>query len=155
MRAWQGWLHGWLSFDGRLSRKGWWLQCFLPFTLLNFLIASLANLGMDARLGGIVTCLLIWPWLACSVRRMHDLGLGDRWAYYFLLPGFGAVMLAMLFYNALDEIRMTIDLLAILHGVFFLVAILVCGAMKGVPGANAYGPDPLRVDPVPAPPSHA
>jgi len=92
-------MHGYLdafknyaTFSGRTSRMGFW-----SFYLLNLLMVfSLAftEQMLGLRLGsgpfGLLTSLYLLgtliPWVAITVRRLHDSNLNGAWAFLYLIP---------------------------------------------------------------------
>lgn len=94
---WQGW-RLWLNFDGRASRRAYWM-----FFAVNLLV-SLLLIGIDVisasrwmtwlEVGYSVVSFI--PLLALTVRRLHDSGYCGWWSLIFLLPGIGAIVLVVL-----------------------------------------------------------
>ena len=105
-------------FDGRARRKEFWM-----FTLVNSIIIVfsiiLDNLcgtqgtGIDRGIiFNIYLILSLLPSIAVSVRRLHDLGKSGWFYCIILIPGIGALMLA------------------------------IALAKDGIPGENKYGSNP-------------
>jgi uncharacterized membrane protein YhaH (DUF805 family) len=116
-------LEGWKKyavFDGRAQRKEFWI-----FFLFNLLIGAglriMANSmelssagGSDFFLGlsRVFMLAVLIPFLAVSVRRLHDIGRSGWWALVVLIPVVG------------------------------IIALLVFNIPDGNKGSNKYGPDP-------------
>ena len=105
-------------FSGRARRKEFWM-----FALFNFLFAIVFGyldrlLGTEMEggrvglLGGIYALVVLLPWLAVSIRRLHDTGKRGWWFLVVLIPVIGGIWL------------------------FFLLV------TDSQPGANQYGPNP-------------
>jgi len=102
-------------FDGRASRKEFWM-----FYLFNFFFA-LTALIIDGLLGtgiaiyNLYTVALIIPTLAISVRRLHDIDKSGFYLLLILIPIIGTICLLLLF------------------------------CIDGTPGDNRYGPNPKEI----------
>ncbi len=85
----------WLSFEGRIGRRTWWLWSVAA------LIGLAAYLTIVLRIAGLpapatehaVNLLLLWPALALSVKRWHDRGKSGWWVLVGLIPVIGWVWL--------------------------------------------------------------
>ena len=113
------------TFSGRARRKEYWLF------YLAWLILAVIAFGIDMVIGsrvvemgfvGIVNAALVCPYLAVSVRRLHDTNKKAWWLLMYLIPVIGWIWLTVLF------------------------------CFKGMEGENRFGPDPLapEKDGVPA-----
>ena len=105
-----------LRLDGRVSRKTfWWFGVALPLAVGLVGLALLEIARLDTELNeGLLNLLLAWPSIAVSVKRWHDRNRSGWWVLIALVPVVGAVW--MLIDN---------------------------GFLKGTPGPNRFGPDPL------------
>lgn len=115
-----------LSFDGRVSRFTYWLAslgsvaAYLIALLAAILIIHLAtSTRADKETPNVVATLilllpLLWAGLAISTKRWHDRGKSGWWNLVLFVPVAGA-----------------------------LWALIECGFLRGMPGANKYGADPL------------
>ncbi len=104
------------SLHGRLSRRQFWL--FGVLALLGLALLAHALLGI-ARVRVhtadlIVNLLLVWPALAVSVKRWHDRDKSGWWVLLNLVPVIG-----------------------------WLWAWVDNGFLRGTPGPNRFGEDPL------------
>lgn len=114
------------DFRGRATRREYWLflvQLYLAFLLLVFAGAFLFELAapglleggenpLPALLVGAAMLLMCVPYLAASVRRLHD---HDKTGWLFLL-----------------------SFIPLIGWIFFLIMMLT----PGTQGENGYGPDP-------------
>jgi uncharacterized membrane protein YhaH (DUF805 family) len=101
---------------GRLSRRQFWLYGVL--TLIGLAILAHALLGIALVRAHtadlIVNLLLVWPALAVSVKRWHDRDRSGWWVLLNLVPVIG-----------------------------WLWALIDNGLLRGTPGPNRFGNDPL------------
>lgn len=108
-----------LGLEGRISRREFWLQGVLLLSglgLLGFLLLGIA--GLDQRVAeALVNLGLAWPALAVSVKRWHDRGKSGWWVLINLVPLVG-----------------------------WLWAVVETGFLRGTPGPNRYGDDPLAAE---------
>jgi uncharacterized membrane protein YhaH (DUF805 family) len=117
-------LAAWFSFDGRISRRSWWLGYALPILGLNMLAALLDTvLGFAQWQGGrapvqVVTSLVTFVGgLAGGAKRWHDRDCSGWWQLVLLIPAIG-----------------------------WLWNLIAVGFLRGNPGPNRFGPDPLGTD---------
>ncbi|MDZ4737487.1 MAG: DUF805 domain-containing protein [Rhodospirillaceae bacterium] len=115
------WVKFLTSFDGRIPRSYYWLRFALPYVVLLFVSG-----GLDMMLGtynaesgygvisGIFFLVALWPWIAVTVKRLHD---RNRSGWFILIA-----------------------LIPIIGSLYILIE---CGILKGTTGANRFGPDPL------------
>jgi uncharacterized membrane protein YhaH (DUF805 family) len=70
-----GWLVGWLGFDGRISRLGFWFFYLLPFLLTFHFVVRLNpfRLSNDRMLAVLIGC--VWLYCAGQTKRFHDLNM--------------------------------------------------------------------------------
>ena len=152
----------WLGFQGRIGRKTFWLGYILPLFAASILASILdAALGLapmgDARpaegaevgpIGGLVSLLSIWPSLAGAIKRLHDRDRSGWWIGGFYLLA-AAVAAAALFTATLGmshggggaaAVTLVGAVLLIGYGLWLIVE---TGFLRGTPGPNRYGPDPL------------
>ena len=151
----------WLSFRGRIGRKTYWLAYFLPLVVISTSVnvlesmlgvpvdlgTQLADLVKAAPISTAVWLLFLWPWMAASVKRLHD---RDRsgWmiaAYYlFIITYSGFLGLAATMIEkpsgAIAIVMIVGFLLAMIISIWLLIEI---GFLRGTSGPNQFGPDPL------------
>ena len=104
-----------LSPQGRVGRQQYWLMLLLA---LPFIIATSQVAGIDhvweAR--SVVFLLpIIWPSLVVTIKRWHDRNKSGWWILMGLVPIIGHIW-----------------------------TLVENGFLKGTPGDNRFGPDPLR-----------
>ncbi|WP_372928571.1 DUF805 domain-containing protein [Methyloceanibacter sp.] len=136
------------SFDGRLNRAKWWVGVVilaiisLAFGLIIELIFGGGFFG--GFLATLVALVLFFPTYALCAKRFQDRDKPGKTALYGLVPS----LLAGLFdawgmtgtpaeLNGLGWLCMLVNLGV---GLWFLIDL---GILKGTPGPNNYGGDPL------------
>lgn len=112
------WKRLYLSFDGRINRKPFWIG-LIVLGIVNLgvqVIISMAFPGSNTAvmLTALVTLVYLYPMVAIYVKRCHDRGKSGWWCLLLLVPLVGA-----------------------------LWALIDLGILKGTDGPNDYGPDPL------------
>ena len=133
-----------LSGDGRISRKTWWIGTIILIvaTLILYFILGLVGLGLTSRWGPIIAYLIvIYPTLNLGVKRRHDrnnngydaMGLIAFSLVWSLIQALGVV-------SAANGIGMVISIVFLIYAIYMLVQL---GFLKGTAGPNNYGPDPL------------
>ena len=126
-------------FEGRSGRREFWSF------LVGFVLFGLLSVWLDRVTGsynfrtGVAVFASFWffgfvlPWMAVSVRRLHDTGRRGIW----LAPGLFAVgYLYILSMPAAQERLLPFWPLAALAGAGYLALMM----LPGEPGENAYGP---------------
>lgn len=104
-------LNKFVDFKGRASRaEFWWFVLFL--VLVNFIADAISD-----KLQGVIAILLLLPYLAVAVRRLHDID--KRW--YYILWGL-------------------VPLIGFLIMLYFYL-------QKSNPMSNAFGPTPDTLEP--------
>jgi uncharacterized membrane protein YhaH (DUF805 family) len=137
------WLYLFNSFDGRISRKPFWIAMAV-LTVAELVGHFVAEELQGDRLSAIVDLAFTYPELAVAVKRGHDRNL-PLW----LIGAFFAASalldtLTVLGWAGTTEEPSMISLLIALPFTIFGIALLVeLGFRKGTPGPNPYGPDPL------------
>jgi uncharacterized membrane protein YhaH (DUF805 family) len=117
------------GFQGRANRAKWWLVALAVFVVE--MIVFSAILGGAAMSGdpeqiasaigpiaGVVIFVMVvlatWIHIAVAVKRYHDRNKSGWWVLIVFVPVIG--------------------------GLWYLIE---CGFLRGTPGPNSYGPDPL------------
>jgi len=141
------WIDYLFSFEGRISRKSFWLSGLALLGACLLVMGGLAAvLGKDAfdaqkedmshtltMIFHIATLPFYWPTFALYLKRLHDFGQGRGGLWPILI----LTVLAVGFdFAGYDNALIAVTLVA--GG---LVATVGC--IKGTPGPNQYGPDPL------------
>jgi uncharacterized membrane protein YhaH (DUF805 family) len=105
------------SFDGRVNRAPFWIVSFV-MAIVGMVVATVIAFVIGGELGGILAfaayvVIYLWPALAVSIKRAHDRGRSG----WFTLVGLVPIL-----------------------NIWWLVEI---GFLRGTPGSNQYGPNPL------------
>ena len=107
-----------LSPEGRVNRKQWWLWLVLPLTVITILLISLdmatGNYKPEFGIGlfsGIFALLTLIPTIFVHIKRFHDRDKSGWWVLIGLIPVIGAIWL-----------------------------LIELGFLKGTPGPNRFGP---------------
>ena len=145
------WKHLFLSFEGRTRRSHFWIGWLVCFGLG-------VVLGWIPLIGGLIGIVLIWPNLAITVKRLHDMGhTGWLAAIPYVvgivgsivamsMMGFNAVMNASALENEDPAAIMGLMGPALgLFGLIFLVGLgflLWVGLTDSQRGDNRFGPNP-------------
>lgn len=129
------------TFSGRASRSEfWWFYLFFLLVMiaafvffgasLAFFATSTAMLTVFGVISAIAYLAILIPFFSVTVRRFHDRNLSGWW--------YGLVFAFNLLPNAMPD---SIPLLVI-SGLAAIASIVIC-CLKGTPGPNKFGPDPL------------
>jgi uncharacterized membrane protein YhaH (DUF805 family) len=131
------------SFDGRVSRKTFWIAVAVLSVaeIIGYLIAE--QLQGD-RLSAIVDLAFVYPEFAVAVKRAHDRNM----PVLLLIAFFGAsafldLLTVLEITGTPDEPSMILVAIWLPFTVLGLFLLVELGFRKGVDGPNQYGPDPL------------
>jgi len=123
-----------LSFGGRINRQPWWLS-LLALIVVECIIFAILGAIFGSGVGSvdpndpaaasaaiskimipsvIVGLIVLYPTLALYTKRWHDRGKSGWWTLIIFIPLIGGIW-----------------------------ALVELGFLKGTPGPNQYGPDPL------------
>jgi uncharacterized membrane protein YhaH (DUF805 family) len=148
-----------VGFDGRINRQKWWIGVVILIIvafIINWIVGAVMGGGgmmtlaqaMDPATmqkigwqGLIVGIILAYPYLAISIKRRHDRGNNGYDAagliilglVYNLLQGLGII-------GSMTMVGGVIGIVFLVYAIYILVQV---GFLKGTPGPNSYGPDPL------------
>jgi uncharacterized membrane protein YhaH (DUF805 family) len=91
--------------------------------------------------------LFLYPWLALTIKRLHDRDRPDYFAYLMVAPSMVIGLLQAL--GVMDPAKGMNALGYLLYLIYTVAAIwmLVEFCMRGTVGPNQYGPDPLEGQP--------
>jgi len=123
-----------LSFSGRINRQPWWLGLLalvvvegIIFAILGAIMgagavsvdpndpaAGIAAMSRITIPAAIIGLIVLYPTLAIYTKRWHDRGKSGWWTLICLVPIIGSIW-----------------------------ALVELGFLRGTPGANKYGADPL------------
>jgi len=136
------------SFDGRINRAKWWAGIAIIIVIdivLSFIVLSLFGIGFAGRLlNFLIFVALLYPAYALSAKRFQDRDKPGVYALY----GLAALLVTNLLQalgltgtpeelNGLGWVSALINLGVLL---WFLIEL---GILKGTPGPNRFGGDPL------------
>jgi uncharacterized membrane protein YhaH (DUF805 family) len=150
------------SFNGRINRGKYWLAVLIYMVVWTaFFISifvwlgrfdvndlwSFAGKGLLISLVGLILLVLgIWSGLAVGVKRLHD---RDKSGWWILLFWLGPSILGGWQTSAPDlGGGFVLSLAATAIAIWAFVEL---GCLRGTPGPNQYGPDPLGASPAFAP----
>jgi len=138
------------SFNGRIRRSHFWIAWLIVLGV-NVVISWIPIINL-------LGFLLIWPFTAIAVKRLHDMGrpawfVAIPWIASILLTTIGFMMIGMSVFAAggghYDAAPGAFFALMgpglgafLLSGVLWLGFLLWIGLVEGQPGDNAYGPNP-------------
>jgi uncharacterized membrane protein YhaH (DUF805 family) len=134
------------SFQGRLNRKPYWMTAIATMVIIIVLLLFALILIREHRFefAGLTLVLLvilyiplIWIGLAIGAKRLHD---RDKSAWW-LLVFYAAPGILSTAGNRMEDVGFII-----LHIISFGISVwafVELGCLRGTPGPNRYGPDPL------------
>jgi uncharacterized membrane protein YhaH (DUF805 family) len=137
------WVSLFNSFDGRISRKLFWMA--MGVLIVAELIGNFAAAAIGGdRLTAIIDLAFTYPEFAVAVKRGHDRNM----PLWLLVAFFGANALLDLltvlgFAGTGEEPTMASLLIAVPFAILGVALLVELGFRKGTPGPNQYGPDPL------------
>ncbi len=156
------WKHLFFGFQGRISRQPYWIGSILLAIGGGVAIAAIAlSLGTLAAATGISSEILIIPIfgivaamifcsLAISVKRLHDRNKSGWWmALFYGASAAQAAAEEAGIAGTTDDpnaLGIALAIVGLVIGIWYLVDL---GILKGTPGDNRYGPDPLSGAPRP------
>lgn len=147
------WQKLFLSFEGRTRRTHFWIGWLI---LLGVGVVA----GWLPIIGGLISLALIWPNLAISVKRLHDMGqtgwlIAIPWAsaiIFFIvgivMVGMAAVASGMTSYDFDNDPAAVLALIGpgmiafTLSAIVPLIFLLWIGLVEGQKGDNRFGPNP-------------
>jgi len=107
-----------LSADGRVNRKQWWLKLILPIFVISIVLSivdfATGHYDPQEKIGlftGIFGLIALVPSIFVYIKRFHDRDKSGWWVLIALIPIIGAIWL-----------------------------LIECGFLKGTPGPNRFGP---------------
>ena len=151
-----------IGFDGRVSRKTFWLAMLVQFIVISLVFVPALHwlsggqwLGDDwgkalrsSRIEALALMFayvaILYPSVAVSARRLHDLDFSAQWSWLMYLPGVISILvnLAGLGGTRVDPSTLArmLDWPVYISGLVYLVGL---GCVRGTNGVNRFGPDPL------------
>src|ERR1700675_1789204 len=145
------WVYLLSSFDGRISRKTFWIAMG-AVTIAEIFGHLLAQEIQGDRLSAIVDLAFTYPEFAIAVKRGHDRNM----PLWLLIAFFGAGavldLLTVLELTGTEDDPSLLSLLIALPFTVLGLALLVeLGFRKGTTAPTPHGPDPLAPTPLPPP----
>lgn len=144
------------AFQGRVPRQAFWIGIVVLILLSIGLVTVISqvmgvtlqqhlNQSPEAgRVNMIASILLLFPSLAVFIKRLHDRDRTGWWmALVYGLSALGYVLeMAGLAgtVEAPSQLYIVLGLVTLVANLWLLVE---CGFLKGTPGENRFGPDPL------------
>jgi uncharacterized membrane protein YhaH (DUF805 family) len=137
------WVFLFNSFDGRISRKTFWVALALLAVAELFGHYTAEQIEGD-RLSAIVDLAFTYPEFAVAIKRAHDRNM----PLWLLIIFFGAgavldLLTVLELTGTEDQPNMLAIAIALPFTVLGLALLVELGFRKGAPGPNQYGPDPL------------
>ncbi len=151
-----------VGFEGRISRGMFWLTLvtlLVPSTIIYLACLHRFSAGRwtapdfgatraDTWANGlallVLLLVLMYPSLAISTKRLHDLDLSGWWnlAYFApsILDAFGRLSRRYGTEKQRAALGTALNWLMLATAILYTIHL---GVMPGTPGPNAYGPDPL------------
>jgi len=127
------------GFRGRINRAKYWLATVIYSVIVLTLIGAAFLFhfsGLFLAVFAIVCIVLFISGLAISIKRLHDRDKSGWW----LLLFYGAPAL----FDAMDRLvspHLVFNLVSIAISLWMIIEL---GFLRGTPGPNPYGPDPLN-----------
>ena len=136
------------SLDGRINRAKWWAGVVILgiiSIILGVLIEVIFGMGFfGGFLATVVALALFFPTYAVCAKRFQDRDKPGKMALYGLVPSLIASLLDGWGLTGVGDQLNIIGWLCVLVnlgvGLWFLIEL---GILKGTPGSNQYGGDPL------------
>ncbi|MFP9136332.1 DUF805 domain-containing protein [Devosia sp. XGJD_8] len=142
--------------DGRLSRKEWWIGVvgLIIASIVLSIILGMVGLGGASGWGQLIAyVILFYPGWCIGIKRRQDrdnnatdfkvlMGLSGLLT---LLQAFGIGITMTDMGNGIvmPTPDMWMSVLYLLLGIFGIYMLVQLGFLRGTPGPNSYGPDPL------------
>lgn len=130
------------SFEGRINRKPYWLATLaliVAVIVLNIIIFAIVGV-MGLVVGYIIIAILtIYPSLALMTKRFHDRGKSGWWSLVFYAPTL--INSAISYVDPGGTLTMISSIIMLIVTIWLIVEL---GFLKGKPGSNEYGPNPLE-----------
>jgi uncharacterized membrane protein YhaH (DUF805 family) len=137
------WLYLYNSFEGRISRKTFWIA-MVVLTVVEILFHLVAETIQGDRLSAIVDLAFTYPEFAVAIKRSHDRNLPLWILIVFFGGGAFLDLLTVLQMNGTDDQPSLISIAFALPFTVLGLALLVeLGFRRGTVGPNQNGPDPL------------
>jgi uncharacterized membrane protein YhaH (DUF805 family) len=153
-----------MGFDGRINRQRWWIGVvvliiaglilswilslifgtgfIMDMTVVQDPAAMLAYVQRAAWVGLITSLVLTYPYIALTVKRRHDRGNNGYDAIGLIVLSLLSNLLTALGISPpMSPLGGVISVVLLVAAIYILVQV---GFLRGTPGPNQYGPDPLQ-----------
>ncbi len=132
------------SRDGRINRARFWVGA-ICILIVWMLIDSIFGSSVFSRIVKLLVALaLFYPAYAVAAKRFQDRDRAGQTALYGLVPVFIAILLYAFGLTSdptgANAVRWICTLIYLGVGLWFAIEL---GALKGTPGSNRFGGDPL------------
>jgi len=114
-----------VSTTGRLARRPYWTRGLLLFVLIGFAHGVIVRVFHLPSLSTELAIVLVWPNMAITARRLHDVGVSGWWSMLFLAP-----LACLISPSTRAFISYAADAVAIVQA--------IVGLIPGTRGENAY-----------------
>ena len=150
------------GMDGRINRQAWWIGVVILIVVaivLNFILGAIMGGGMPSLeqlmdpavmaayaqkqgwISLIIGLITAYPYIALSVKRRHDRDNNGYDAIGLIVFSLvWSLVQALGFVGSTNPIYMIVSVIFLIYAIYVLVQL---GFLKGTPGANSYGADPL------------
>ena len=126
------------SFRGRINRMPYWLVSLAMLICVAAVFALVAANGSWQSAAPLLLLFVPWIWIgfALAVKRLHDRNKSAWWLIvFYVLPGLLESM-----GNVVGGAEIVLLIASMAISIWALVEL---GFLRGTPGPNDYGPDPL------------
>jgi uncharacterized membrane protein YhaH (DUF805 family) len=127
------------SFHGRINRRPYWLvslAMLIVMVVVAFAVVPVGAVWQSAVLLLLLLIPSIWIGMALAAKRLHDRNKSAGWlVIFYVLPGI---------LESIGEFAGDAGVvLSIASMALSIWALVELGFLRGTPGPNDYGPDPL------------
>jgi uncharacterized membrane protein YhaH (DUF805 family) len=137
------WVYLLNSFDGRISRKTFWIAMAVV-TVAEIFGHLIAEQIEGDRLSAIVDLAFTYPEFAIALKRGHDRNMPLWLTGSFFAAGALLDLITVLGFSGTTDDPSALSIaIAVPFTVLGLALLVELGFRKGTPGPNQYGPDPL------------
>jgi uncharacterized membrane protein YhaH (DUF805 family) len=137
------WVYLLTSFEGRISRKTFWIgiAVLVVAELVGYLVAQALQ---GDRLGAIIDLAFTYPEFAVAAKRAHDRDL-PIWVLIIFFGGGAALDLftVLQLTGSANQPSLLSLVIAVPFTVLLVALLIELGFRRGTIGPNQYGPDPV------------
>jgi uncharacterized membrane protein YhaH (DUF805 family) len=134
------------SFKGRINRAKYWLMTLL-YTLLFFVVSAAIWTSFSTVLvilGAVIIIAMVWSGCAVATKRLHDRDKSGWWLlFFYVVPAILTGTHNALVRTGEESAILLAAVCALISGVISLWMLIELGFLRGTPGPNGYGPNPL------------